>query len=169
MKFCCPSTKRTNHPLSPLQFPGIKFTVEPKADAKYPIVSAASIVAKVTRDRAVVEATAAEAARAPDAPAALGSGYPGDPDTKAYLERSTHPVFGYTSLVRFSWSTTVRALEARAAKVGWEDDDDGAGAGQATLAFGAGGADAKLGRGVATSGVGRASYFRARRLALACL
>ena len=132
-------------------------------------MSAASIVAKVTRDRAVVEATAAEAARSPDAPASLGSGYPGDPETKSYLERSTHPVFGYTFLVRFSWSTTVRALEARAAKVGWEDDDDAASAVQATLAFGARGADSKLGRGVATSGSRRASYFRARRLAVACL
>jgi ribonuclease H2 subunit A len=63
------------------EFPGIQFTVCPKADAIYPIVSAASIVAKVTRDRA------AETAES-------GSGYPGDPLTKAWLERNIHPVFG---------------------------------------------------------------------------
>lgn len=134
-------------------------------------MSAASIVAKVTRDRAVAAAAKAEAARAPDAPAALGSGYPGDPDTKAYLERAIHPVFGYPALVRFSWATTVRALESGAAAVGWEDDENAGDPAQATLAFGGGGkaAENKVGRGVATSGAGRASYFRARRLAVASL
>lgn len=56
-------------------FPGVAFTVCSKADALFPVVSAASIVAKVTRDRHV---------RNLSVPAALGltrefgSGYPGE-------------------------------------------------------------------------------------------
>ena len=51
------------------RYPGVVFTVCPKADALYPIVSAASIIAKVTRDREV--GALAAAAGLP-----LGSGYP---------------------------------------------------------------------------------------------
>ena len=67
------------------EFPGIQFTVCPKAVALFPIVSAASIVAKVTRDRAI--SNAADLAKA-------GSGYPADPLTKTWLEDNVHPVFG---------------------------------------------------------------------------
>ena len=55
-------------------FPELKITVEKKADALYPVVSAASICAKVSRDRALkawrfqegIEATSED----------FGSGYP---------------------------------------------------------------------------------------------
>lgn len=54
-------------------FPGLAFTVCPKADALYPIVSAASIAAKVTRDAGL----AAEQAALPEGRAGpLGTGYP---------------------------------------------------------------------------------------------
>ncbi len=55
-------------------FPGLKFTMCPKADALYPIVSAASIVAKVTRDKSIQEA---QAQLFPNGDGKLGSGYPG--------------------------------------------------------------------------------------------
>jgi ribonuclease HII len=55
-------------------FPGLKFTVCPKADALYPIVSAASIVAKVTRDTWIQRA---QARLFPNGDGKLGSGYPG--------------------------------------------------------------------------------------------
>ncbi len=48
-----------------------------KADRDYPVVSAASIVAKVERDRAVEELRAAHGD--------FGSGYPSDPKTKVYF------------------------------------------------------------------------------------
>ncbi|KAF5804639.1 putative ribonuclease H [Helianthus annuus] len=35
----------------------------------------------------------------------FGSGYPGDPSTKGWLEHHKHSVFGFPSLVRFSWDT----------------------------------------------------------------
>lgn len=44
-----------------------------------------------------------------------------DPDTKAWLECSTHPVFGFPDVVRFSWATCAPLLEAaRAVRVQWE-------------------------------------------------
>ncbi|KAG0589609.1 hypothetical protein KC19_1G033500 [Ceratodon purpureus] len=104
------------------RFPGIKFTVSKKADSLFPIVSAASIVAKVTRDRALrgwtMDETGREIARG------FGSGYPGDPDTKAWLEAHVNPVFGFPSLVRFSWSTCKPLLTKGGVDVYWEDADD---------------------------------------------
>ncbi|KAI3432463.1 hypothetical protein D9Q98_004012 [Chlorella vulgaris] len=240
------------------RFPGVRFVVEAKADATYPIVSAASIVAKVTRDRAlrdfVMEETLSLAAHAPTAAAptaaptaaatvasaasaaaagsvaagapapapapaegsagsaaaaehaaapaaatqaapaaaavhqsgvnqpvpppqlttAFGSGYPGDPDTKRWLEASIDPVFGFPALVRFSWATCKPLLDQHAAPVTFEcDADDAPGMGQQLLSFGskaAPAAAAAAGAAPASSGAGRHSFFRARKLqrALQC-
>lgn len=40
----------------------------------------------------------------------LGTGYPGDPDTRAWLKSNTHPLWGfnYPQMVRFSWETCTR-------------------------------------------------------------
>ena len=73
----------------------------PKADALFPIVGAASIVAKTTRD---AELDALIAAHGP-----LGSGYPSDPETRAWLAgwvRTGHP---WPSFVRTRWET-IRTL-----------------------------------------------------------
>ena len=56
------------------RFPGIAFTVCPKADAIYPIVSAASIVAKTARDEQLRDFPVAEAV---PVHRDFGSGYPG--------------------------------------------------------------------------------------------
>lgn len=137
------------------RFPGIAFTVCPKADAIYPIVSAASIVAKVTRDRLLRDFQLPEAGLAVSRQ--FGSGYPGDPDTKSWLDGHVDAVFGFPSLVRFSWSTCNPILDARAVPVKWECEEEG---GQQQLNFGNSGARAPL----ASSGAGRHSYFRARKL-----
>ncbi|XP_055712498.1 ribonuclease H2 subunit A [Phlebotomus papatasi] len=101
-------------------FPNISITVAKKADSTYPIVSAASICAKVVRDAALRTWKFNEVA--PEKP--FGSGYPGDPLTKAFLEDNVDNIFGYPRIVRFSWATAEQALEKTAQKITFEDADD---------------------------------------------
>ncbi|CAL5227381.1 g10331 [Coccomyxa viridis] len=139
------------------RFPDIRFTVCPKADAIYPIVSAASIVAKVTRDKLLREHLYSETV---DIGKETGSGYPGDPETKAWLQKHVDPVFGFPNLVRFSWSTCVRILETSAVPVQWECEDEAAEMkGQKSLPFGG-----KAGKAEASSGLGRHAFYRAHKL-----
>ncbi|NP_989146.1 ribonuclease H2 subunit A [Xenopus tropicalis] len=106
-------------------FPELDVTVRPKADSLFPVVSAASICAKVARDRVVKEWKFVEDLGDPDAE--YGSGYPNDPKTKDWLSRHLDPVFGYPQFVRFSWSTTQTILGNKAAPVSWGDEDDDSG------------------------------------------
>ncbi|KAF8561634.1 hypothetical protein P879_07561 [Paragonimus westermani] len=104
-------------------FPNLKIRVESKADSTYPIVSAASIYAKVTRDRLLQLWPKHKRGCIPEN-TPLGSGYPGDPLTKKYLETCLDPVFGFPSLVRSSWSTATNLMEKHGVPVAWEDDVD---------------------------------------------
>lgn len=107
-------------------FPGINVTVTEKADSKYPIVSAASVCAKVMRDRIVQNWKYPEADSLHLDAFEYGSGYPTDPKTQQFLTRSMDPVFGYPTLARFSWSTITNALEKGGCKCDWnEPKDDG--------------------------------------------
>lgn len=103
-------------------FPKYEITVAKKADSTYAIVSAASICAKVTRDHALQVWTCAElpAITYKD----FGSGYPADPVTKQFLRDNCDPVFGFPSLVRFSWSTAGALLEKNAYLVEFEEEDE---------------------------------------------
>ena len=51
-----------------------------------------------------------------------GSGYPADPITKKFLRDNMDPVFGYPSIVRFSWSTSEKILEEKGFKVNKNTD-----------------------------------------------
>jgi ribonuclease HII len=78
---------------------------EHHADEKFPVVSAASIVAKVTRDRAI-SVLAKKYGE-------IGSGYPSDPVTirylTAYIEDHRHP----PPIARKSWKTVSAILAKR--------------------------------------------------------
>nr|CAD7435135.1 unnamed protein product [Timema monikensis] len=104
-------------------FPHLKITVAKKADSIYPIVSAASICAKVSRDEALNAWTFPEQLQVSEE--GYGSGYPNDPVTKTFLSKNIDLVFGFPQLVRFSWSTADRLLQDNAAKVEWEEEEEG--------------------------------------------
>jgi ribonuclease HII len=72
-----------------------------RADRELPVVGAASIVAKVRRDSALARLQLSHSA-------ALGSGYPSDRRTVAYLEGALRPNAPAPPWVRESWATTAR-------------------------------------------------------------
>ncbi|XP_034943262.1 ribonuclease H2 subunit A [Chelonus insularis] len=101
-------------------FPQIKkIVVAKKADSTYPIVSAASICAKVSRDHAL----RAWKFRETQFKGEYGSGYPMDPITKQWLTDNIDPIFGFPQIVRFSWSTAEKILETEAEKISWENPE----------------------------------------------
>ncbi|XP_072925238.1 ribonuclease H2 subunit A isoform X1 [Hemitrygon akajei] len=104
------------------RFPEVEVTVRAKADSLFPIVSAASICAKVARDHAIQSWKFVEDLEdiSPD----YGSGYPNDPKTKEWMENHVDPVFGYPQFVRFSWSTAQTILDSRAVPVHWDDEEE---------------------------------------------
>lgn len=121
------------------QFPGINFTVTAKADSKFKIVGAASVAAKVTRDAwiegwvfeegapGVPDDSMTDGAKKVPWSLQLGSGYPSDPKTQAWIKSSLDKTFGFPSLVRFSWTTVKVVLEKDGHALEWIDD------GQASL------------------------------------
>lgn len=101
-------------------FPSITtIVVAKKADSKYPIVSAASICAKVTRDDVLRHWIFAESGMEDTVSRQFGSGYPSDPKTVSWLKASMDPIFGYPNIVRFSWATCKTLLETSGKTVRW--------------------------------------------------
>ena len=90
----------------------LPFTVqiisEHKADVKYPIVSAASIIAKVERDKAI--------SRLQVKHGETGSGYATDPKTLKFLENWIKRFGSYPDFVRKSWKTAKRLKREAKAK-----------------------------------------------------
>ncbi|GAB4836276.1 hypothetical protein Ancab_001191 [Ancistrocladus abbreviatus] len=150
------------------KFPGIKFVVAKKADSLYPVVSGASIVAKVTRDRALHNWMFDETAE--NMHRNFGSGYPGDPETKAWLEHHKHSVFGFPTLVRFSWATCTTYFKD-AVEVIWESDNldedcstNKNGKRQLKLSSLGFTGRRKSSEEIESSGKGRCKFFQARKL-----
>lgn len=118
-------------------WPHVRITVAKKADSLYPVVSAASVCAKVTRDAAldvcyepyqITEANANSQDVDKSAKDAWGSGYPSDPRTQAWMKQSMDPVFGWGNETRFSWAPARELLERKNTdvKIDWPvDSDDG--------------------------------------------
>lgn len=87
----------------------IEIVVESKADDTFPVVSAASICAKVTRDHALNDFLYPEKGK--EFSRKVGCGYPGDKVTRGWLKDHIDPTFGFPSIVRFSWKTCYEWLE----------------------------------------------------------
>jgi len=83
------------------KFAGIEVIAEHKADDKYVIVAAASIVAKVQRDLEIEKIRK----KYQD----VGSGYPSDPKTMEFLEGISYN--DLPNFVRKSWATVKRNRE----------------------------------------------------------
>jgi ribonuclease HII len=83
---------------------GAEIVARHRADALFPVVSAASIVAKVTRDREI-EKLKAEYGE-------IGSGYPSDPRTRAFLEAYYREHGNFPPIVRRGWKT-LRKIEKK--------------------------------------------------------
>lgn len=79
------------------KFGASKFEAEHKADANYPIVGAASICAKITRDKKIQEIKN-------DVGFDFGSGYPADPKTKEAIN-DKNKLEKLHNYIRWQWQT----------------------------------------------------------------
>jgi ribonuclease HII len=83
----------------------IPIVSEHKADRTYPIVSAASIIAKVERDKEIAQLASVYGN--------FGSGYPSDPRTIEFLQRCLEKMEEYPEFVRKSWKPVQKAKADR--------------------------------------------------------
>ena len=93
-----------NHILECMPF-RVVVVSEHRADRNYAVVSAASIIAKVERDE--------EIARLANTYGDLGSGYPSDPKTSAFLKECCERMSEYPDFVRKSWRPARKAKDQK--------------------------------------------------------
>ncbi|MFH0962052.1 MAG: ribonuclease HII [archaeon] len=89
----------------------VELVAKPKADRDYPVVSAASIVAKVTREREIAELKKEYGE--------FGSGYPSDERTISYLKDFVRRNGFPPAIARRTWATTeniIKGLEESSQK-----------------------------------------------------
>ena len=105
----CPSNNipaYTEYVRNHLKNKNIEIISEHKADTKYPIVAAASIIAKVTRDREIEKIKK-------EIGIDFGSGYPSDPRTQKFLKNNHN---NYPDIFRKTWSSYKRLKEVKKQK-----------------------------------------------------
>lgn len=90
-----------------------KLVAENKADEKYPIVAAASIIAKVTRDEAIRKLHGQYGY--------FGSGYPSDPRTVEFLTQSYEQTGAFPEIVRQKWLTVRRLVAGEQTMISFPD------------------------------------------------
>ncbi|KAI9142454.1 ribonuclease H-like domain-containing protein [Paraphysoderma sedebokerense] len=106
-------------------FPSIpKITVTSKADEKFPVVGAASICAKVTRDIVLKTWKFSETGIDENVSTEFGSGYPSDPNTVNWLNSNMDKIFGFPNVIRFSWATCRTLLEKEGVAVTWPEPEE---------------------------------------------
>lgn len=97
------------------RFPHLTFVVTSKADSRFPVVSAASVVAKTFREKEV---------RGMDQK--VGCGYPSDPRTVAWIRTHLHRFFLYNEpagFVRHTWAPVMALAKEACAPLRFEQDD----------------------------------------------
>jgi len=105
----CPSNNinaYTNYVKNLLNNKDTKIISEHKADLKYVIVGAASILAKVTRDREIEKMEKAMKKK-------IGSGYPSDPATQEFLKKNHDKKLG---IIRKSWASYKELIKGKGQK-----------------------------------------------------
>jgi ribonuclease HII len=100
---CDANARRFGSHVSRHAGPGVVVVARHKADATDPLVGAASIVAKVRRDRAIRELAAALGDD-------IGTGYPSDPTTVRFVRRTVASGGTPPPWLRASWATTRRVI-----------------------------------------------------------
>ena len=86
-------------------FPRSTFIVEHKADHRYTIVGAASIIAKTTRDKVIRDLQNKLGID-------FGSGYPSDPKTRSFLKEYFLETGEFPSIARTHWKTLDKIRES---------------------------------------------------------
>lgn len=105
----CPSTNTNaygNFVKNQFKDKKIEVIAEHKADVNHPIVSAASILAKVTRDREIQKLKEKFEVN-------FGSGYPSDPLTQEFLEKNYEK---YPEIFRKTWASYKTIISKKAQK-----------------------------------------------------
>ena len=104
----CPSTNEKAYKSSFQDMLDYKTTIisEHKADVTYPVVSAASILAKVTRDKEIEKIRKKYGE--------IGPGYPSNPITQAFLKKNWKK---YPEIFRQTWATYKKVAQSKNQKL----------------------------------------------------